>query len=360
MKLVHILALTLATIIATSDGANILVFIGMGSYSHRVPMQPWLDALADRGHNITILSGFPPKVPNPKITEVNPPKLMKWITALMSEEFDVFKFRKNSQIIQAWFLLPILGIAACESLYTDPEYIKWMKDPSNKFDIVVMDTLVNECAYGMAYHFKAKLIAFNTGQLYSWNLESHYGLADESSAIPDGMLHYPANMNFFQRAANTLVPLVWKAYRELYFFPKLEEVTKTGLGVKEIPSFAEIEANTSLVLVNNYWAPEFPRSLPPNVIPIGGIAWKDKASKPLPKNLQDFINKGKDGFIFVSFGTVAEFTKFDPETRQNFVDMIHKFPNIQFIWKSTFPIQEKLPPNVLVDKWLPQTDILSK
>ncbi|ODM72120.1 UDP-glucuronosyltransferase 1-5, partial [Orchesella cincta] len=76
-------------------------------------------------------------------------------------------------------------------------------------------------------------------------------------------------------------------------------------------------------------------------------------------NLQDFINKGKNGFIYVSFGTIAEFTKFDPDIRQAIINAVYNFPDIQFIWKSTFPIQEKLPENVIVQKWFPQKDILA-
>ncbi|ODM87568.1 UDP-glucuronosyltransferase 1-9 [Orchesella cincta] len=164
-------------------------------------------------------------------------------------------------------------------------------------------------------------------------------------------------MNFWQRAVAALVPLVWKVYKENWAFPHLEDMMKNGLGLVEVPKFVDIEANTSLVFINSHWSTEYPRSYPPNVIPVGGIAGHSKG-KPLPKNLEDFINKGKDGFIYVSFGTVGEFTKFDPEVRQAFVNTLHKFPNIQFIWKSTYPIQEKLPKNVLVEKWLPQKDIL--
>ncbi|ODM90029.1 2-hydroxyacylsphingosine 1-beta-galactosyltransferase [Orchesella cincta] len=192
-----------------------------------------------------------------------------------------------------------------------------------------MDALSNDCAYGMAYHFKAKLISFNTAIQYPWDIESHNGFPDETSSIPDGMMHFPTKMNFWQRAVAALVPLVWKVYKENWAFPHLEDMMKNGLGLVEVPKFVDIEANTSLVFINSHWSTEYPRSYPPN-------------GKPLPKNLEDFINKSKNGFIYVSFGTVGEFTKFDPE----------------FIWKSTYPIQEKLPKNVLVEKWLPQKDIL--
>jgi len=78
----------------------------------------------------------------------------------------------------------------------------------------------------------------------------------------------------------------------------------------------------------------------------------------LPKNLEDFVSKGKDGFIYVSFGTVAEFTKFRPDVRAVVLKSMENIPNVQFILKSTYPVVDQLPKNVLVDKWLPQADIL--
>lgn len=329
----------------------------MGSYSHRITLEPWMNALADKGHNITFISGYVPKTSNPKVNDFTPPGLLKYMDNV-GENFNIFEFRKSSKILLVSFMLPQFGIETCEALYSDPEVLTWLKNPATQFDVVVMDPLMNECVYGMAHHFKAKLVAFNTGQLFPWSLETHLGLPDETSSIPDGMFHFNPPMSFLQRVVNAVHPLVWKAIRELWYLPKLEEITKKALHLTEIPRFTDIEANTSLYFLNSYFGQEFARSLPPNVVPVGGIYMHGKKTKPLPKQLEDFINKGKDGFIYVSFGTVAEFTKFDREIREAFVNMTYKFPNLQFIWKSKYEIKEKLPSNVHVDKWLPQADIL--
>lgn len=361
----HILkfALWLLYLSSSTNGANFLVYIGMGSYSHRIPLDPYVDALVERGHKVTFLSGFVAKKPNPKVTEFNPPKLLKWTEHLIEGgELDVYQIRENNQCVQLWFMLPHLGLQACEQLYSDPVFLQWLRDPKTNFDVVVMDSLANECAYGFAHYFKSKVIAFNTGQMYSWNPESNYGIPDESSSIPDGIMHNHPKMGFYDRLITAVIPLVWKAYRELFHFPKLEEVTKQGLNLGEIPSFSEFERNTSLFLVNNHWALDYPRSLPPNVIPVGGLTYREetKGRKPLPKNIDDFVNKGKGGFIYISFGTVAEFTRVKPSVRQAFINTFKKFPHIQFILKSSQKVEETMPPNVLVDSWLPQADILSK
>lgn len=73
----------------------------------------------------------------------------------------------------------------------------------------------------------------------------------------------------------------------------------------------------------------------------------------------DFINEGKEGFIYVSFGSFMDFLTFPEEAQQTFINALKKFPNIQFIWKLN-KTPENLPKHIMVDKWLPQQDLLCK
>lgn len=73
----------------------------------------------------------------------------------------------------------------------------------------------------------------------------------------------------------------------------------------------------------------------------------------------DFINEGKEGFIYVSFGSFIDFLTFPKDVQQTFINALKKFPNIQFIWKLN-ETPENLPKHIFVDKWLPQQDLLCK
>lgn len=171
------------------------------------------------------------------------------------------------------------GTASCDVIYSDEEYINWIKN--SKVDLIFIDSLYNDCAYGMAYYWNAKIINFQTSTNYPWIAETS-GLADESSWIPDMVLYHPVPMNFLQRVKNALSPIAWNLHRRWRYFPYLEQLTKEKLQITNLPSFEEIERGANLIFVNTHYSEEFARSLSPNVIAVGGIALKDKKNS-LPK-----------------------------------------------------------------------------
>ncbi|CAL8144007.1 unnamed protein product [Orchesella dallaii] len=349
------LGLLLASTVPITEGANILFFIGNGGASHRIAMTPFANGLAEEGHSITVLTAEKPDGNDTKINYYLPKEVVRHFTEMRNSGAfpDFYGMRSKGLMIATWLVVPSFGITVCEKLYEDPEYIAWLK--SNKFDLVIVDGLFNECGYGIAHLHNAKIIVFSVSSVLPWGIEP-FGIPDESSSITDMMFHFPSQMNFFQRLVTAVMPIIWQMYREYLYLPRLNRITKEGLGLDDFPSFAELERNVSLSLVNTHVAQEFPRSLPPNIVPVGGISWVEKR-KPLPKKMDDFINRGKEGFVYISFGSLLDFTTFPDEIQQRFINALLKFPNIQFIWKLP-KTPDNLPKNFYVDKWLPQQDIL--
>lgn len=77
--------------------------------------------------------------------------------------------------------------------------------------------------------------------------------------------------------------------------------------------------------------------------------------------MEDFINSATKGFIYISFGTMADFTRFPKHIQINFINALENFPEIKFIWKSQNAITVKeLPKNVFVTKWAPQQTLLGR
>jgi hypothetical protein len=78
--------------------------------------------------------------------------------------------------------------------------------------------------------------------------------------------------------------------------------------------------------------------------------------------LQSIFDNSKKGVIYVSFGSVAKSFRMPPHIKQAFTEAFKEFPDVDFIWKYEHPEDgtvEKLP-NLHLNKWLPQTDILGK
>lgn len=83
-----------------------------------------------------------------------------------------------------------------------------------------------------------------------------------------------------------------------------------------------------------------------------------KPPKPLPKDLQTFLDESKNGVIYFSLGSFVKGTDMPPETTAIFLQTFAKLKQ-NVLWKFEDDSLPNIPPNVKISKWLPQTDILA-
>lgn len=343
-------------------GAKILVWGAVGSHSTRISMFPFMEALADAGHDVTFLSAFENFEDPDKKAKIKYFTPEKWKASMGNWEDHTrfFDVRKKGVSPQMWLDLHDMGVEACEALYTDPVFLEWAK--TAKYDLVVIESAMNECAYGFVHLIKAKYIVYGTSTAFPWFPDA-FGLPDETSTVIDVSYDFPirkTGMTFLERLQNALTPIIFEIKREYFYFPKLEEITRSTLGLttEQLPSFREIEKNISLVFMSSHPTIDLPRSLPPHVIPIGGAVASRKIAKPLSPEVKEFLDNAKSGAIYISFGTVAEFTNFDRSVQLEFINALYSFPKIKFLWKASVRINETLPKNVLLTAWAPQQTVL--
>ncbi|CAG7715949.1 unnamed protein product [Allacma fusca] len=94
----------------------------------------------------------------------------------------------------------------------------------------------------------------------------------------------------------------------------------------------------------------------PDVIEIGG--GHCKPGKPLPKDLEEFVSKRDNGFIFFSLGSIVKPHELSDEVRNAFLNAFGKL-KYQVIWKWNGDSMPGLPDNVKLLKWVPQQDVLA-
>jgi len=289
------------------------------------------------------------------IKEFAPKAGCDYIKSIFTVGIDHGKNRELGKHQGVWDIIPILGMGICDVLLKDPETLEWIKN--SKFDLVVIDSLANDCGIGLAYLFNAKHMIFGTTSLYMWHADS-YGIFPETSWIPDMQYHPTIPMSFMQRLSTTVRAARWHLYRDWYMLPYLEKLFKKSFAVPNMPSIRELEKNVSLVLMNTHYSEEFGRSLPPLVVSVGGMHCDDP-KKPLPQKILKFIEEGSgDGFIYVSFGSAVSISKLDQKKFKIFINAF-KNSNVKFIWKWDGEIPKDLPSNILADNWLPQQEILA-
>ena len=132
---------------------------------------------------------------------------------------------------------------------------------------------------------------------------------------------------------------------------------KQRYGFKDMPYAGDLESMSAFMMVNSNPTLDGPDPLPPNVIEIGGLQIKDP--KPLPQDLESFVNSSKKGTVLFSLGTNVKSSELGLEKQQMIVEAFRQIPEYNFLWKfeTQFPLE--LPINVKIKKFMPQNDILA-
>lgn len=66
-----------------------------------------------------------------------------------------------------------------------------------------------------------------------------------------------------------------------------------------------------------------------------------------------------DGFIYISFGTIARAGSLPVSYRQMFINAIEAFPKLKFVWRWDGPHPETYPKNLFLTEWVDQQDLLA-
>lgn len=146
-------------------------------------------------------------------------------------------------------------------------------------------------------------------------------------------------------------------HRKYILIPKLDEIVSKNVG-SGFPSVGDLEKRSILAIVSTNPALDNAEPLPPNVIPVAGLHIAEP--KPLPDHIESFINRSKKGTVLFSLGTNILSEHMDKGTQKKTLDAFDKMTDYNFLWKfegnkTLVPIPE----NVMISKWLPQSDILA-
>ena len=290
MTLTRILfpVLLITTTLNVTFGARILFFFTISSYSHRIAVWPYVEKLAATGHEVTFVQPYPPKKPNPNVTEFYPQSMLNSGGSFV-ENINLLKLRLEGGKPAVDAILKSLmdeGVTLCSKFLNAPETKEWIS--KSKFDIVVVDDLMNECGYGLAYKFGAKTILFSGSHPTPWRYDP-FGILLETSWIPDGLSAPEIPLSFWDRVKNTFGPLILYAVKQFIYYPKLDKVFQETLGLPDMPSVSELERETSLMFVNSHFSEEHARSLPPLFVPVGGLHLGDASQKLTPVRSHNFL-----------------------------------------------------------------------
>ncbi|XP_068907170.1 UDP-glycosyltransferase UGT5-like [Tenebrio molitor] len=341
--------LLLCALVSASNGARILGVFMTPSYSHQVVFQPIWKELSLRGHEVTVLTPNPLKDPTlTNLTEIDLSfSYATWnnysIATLGSKEHSTSEELKK--LTEAY-------LAVTEVQLSHPEVQELLRNNTHyEFDLLLVEFLW-PVMYGFKDIFNCPMVGIASLGLTATANEA-IGNPSNPALDPEFTLPFSMNLSFKERVVSTIFQFLFKVGAQVSLRPKMEKIKQKFFG--DIRRTEVLAKDVSLVIVNSNLALQNVKPLVPAFIDISGIHIKPK--KPLPNDLQKYLDSAKEGVIYFSLGSNVKSELLPKEQIDKFMNVFAKLP-YKVLWKFENEHLPNKPKNVEIKKWLPQQDLL--
>lgn len=134
--------------------------------------------------------------------------------------------------------------------------------------------------------------------------DSEMGMLTPLAHVAQQVLPYTEKMTFAQRYYSSMLSMYTYFVRLFLHYPWHNGIAQKHFAHLEqpLPSIQELRKNISVIFVNVHRSITYPRPHMPGLVYIGGAHIKPKP-KPLPSDLQTFIDGAEHGVIYFSLGS---------------------------------------------------------
>ncbi|PSN43365.1 hypothetical protein C0J52_23089 [Blattella germanica] len=336
-------------------GARILGLFTIPSISHQIVYRSLMRELHARGHQLLVFTPDPIKDPTLKnYTEID-----------LSASYDVWRKRFDSltKTRDKGISVPLMlidfvhaGLDLCDVELNLPEVKEFMKGNDKEFDVVIAEWVMSPCFAVIPHKIGAPLMGISS-VAPSLTVHSVVGNPVNPAYTPDILLGYTDHPTFLERIYSTLHTTMVKFVYHFWIIPAHDAVVRKIFPDIDMPFIQEVINNVSVILVNSHYSFYYPRPNVPTMVEIAGLHLSDP--KPLPKDLQEFMDGAVEGVIYFSLGTNVRSDSMSDTKRQMFLDAFSELKHFRVLWKWEGDEIPGLPENVQIRKWLPQQDVLA-
>ncbi|XP_063702026.1 UDP-glycosyltransferase UGT5-like [Culicoides brevitarsis] len=335
-----------------SSSYKILGVFPTFSKSHYILGSKIMRELAEKGHEVTVLTPFILNKGVPNLTEVLVDGIIEKSSIITDHLLEFDSTSMFGRLRNLYFF----GLMMTNHTMDHPKVKQFLKSDA-KFDVIVLEIFVNDAMLGFGSHFKAPVVGISTFGANNW-VNEMVGTPSPLSYNPHFNLEYMERMTFMQRVHNFFVNCLDYAFIKFFFLPAQKKIYENSFPAETRQDFDQVlKKSVSFVLLNSHYTTSYPRPYVPNMVEIGG-AQINRKQKSLPTDVKRILDAAHDGAIYFSMGTNIESTRLPQEKRDAILKTFAKFPKIQFLWKWEDPKLPGKPSNVHIQKWWPQDDLL--
>ncbi|KAJ3663945.1 hypothetical protein Zmor_008158 [Zophobas morio] len=329
---------------------NILYVSVAPTRSHHIWNRVLAFGLANKGHNVTHLTHDRDEVKPVNYTQIYVEDAYK----VAQHTLDWIKLSRSG-ILENIFGFVNMCDTICTVALKSRGLQQLLHYPREfKFDLIIIDATMGSCFYPLIHRFNYPATIAVTTLLLQTTIAYNFGYNLQPAYVPWYGLPYTTDMSLTQRWWNYLVTYMETAVKNLYHNKLDNESAKKVFG-HDIPSVEKLERHISLLLANTDPVLDNPQGLVPNIIPVGGLHLEKKA-KELPQDLETIVGGAKNGIVVFSLGSIVRADSLDKQLQKSLLEAF-SYLNETIIWKFESEMED-LPENVVLRKWLPQSDIL--
>ncbi|AGR56885.1 egt [Hemileuca sp. nucleopolyhedrovirus] len=343
-----------------TDSAKILAIFPTPCYSHQSVFKVYIEALADRGHEVVVVK------PTTKV-RYNDDKNIVEIDASLSDNYfaklvhDSMSFRKR-------------GLVADSDTVTAYNYMGLVRMLRDQFDLPEVKKLIEnrhlfrfDVLITEAFLDYTLIFSHLFGDIPVIQVSSGYGVPENfetMGAVSRHPVYYPNLWRDRFRDMN-----IWETIREIYMELRLQNefsvllaeqnnLLKMQFGAN-VPALEKLRDNVEMLFVNVHPFFDNNRPVPPNVQYLGGLHLHDKRVKPLSEHVQRFLDNSTN-VVYVSFGSSIDTAQMDNEFLDMLLETFRSLPQCNFAWKfdSIIDSSRVVPDNVFIQSWFDQYSLL--
>lgn len=265
---------------------------------------------------------------------------------------NAFEFADMNELLSMIFVMS-WSSNTFDVVMNDENVQKLLKS-DEKFDAVIVEVFAIDGLLGLGQHFNCPVIGVSTFDGVYWQ-DIYTANQSPYSYVPMMFANLPERMNFQQRLFNLVVSEVEKFIYTFYHLRNQRRQYEKYFPLAT-KSFDEALKSMSILFTNSHVSSSSARPTMPNMIGINGIHI-DQA-KPLPKDIQTFLDSASDGVLLFSMGSVIQSKDWTTQQREILVKTFSKL-NQKVLWKYENETLPGKPDNVMIGSWIPQRDILA-
>ncbi|XP_023246022.1 2-hydroxyacylsphingosine 1-beta-galactosyltransferase-like [Copidosoma floridanum] len=346
-----VLPLFVLLIISFAESYRILGVFPLPSKSHDVMLSALMKGLAERNHQVDVITQFPEK---------NPPPNYKVVVDLSGSTEAVtnnvsMKYAKTLSGNPTFYMSTKYGNDLCHLMGLEKMQSFIKNIPS--YDLVITEAIGASCYYGFGHLLEVSVVAVSTYADAAW-ISEYIGNNDNPAFVPLSLFEGIFDrFSFWDRLRNTIGYV-----QQVHDFKRLTAV-QTQLMRKylspDVPDVRELERTVSLLLVNRHPVIHGPKPITSAVVEVSALHI-NKNNSQISLQLQNWLDDSQDGVVYFTFGSMVLIETLPPETLNAIYKSFSKLAPMRVLMKIADP--SKLPPglpkNILTLPWIPQLSVL--